>query len=285
MASALAIAIGLAACGELPKPFAHQGPVDAPLLRLGDSAGVVVRAPTGLPPEAAERLAQGLATALQDANVPASVDGGNHRSYHLGGRATVWESDGRIEEVSVFWRLYDGRGAWVGQVAQRYDVTGAAGPRFEPETIEGVARAAAPRIAALIQDRPVVEAKPLSVFVAAVNGAPGDGNEALRRALEAFLAQQSVPVAAAASDGNTLTVEGKVAVGEPEAGAQRVQISWRILDPRGEERGVVDQANTIPSGSLSGPWGDMAYAVADAASSGIFEIIEQVKLQRAQAVP
>jgi hypothetical protein len=275
----------LPACGELPRPFAHQVPTDAPLLRLDDSAGVVVRAPAGLPAETAARLAEALATELQGANVPASVGGGNHASYHLGGRVALWEIDGRVEEVSIFWRLYDRTGRSIGQIAQRYDVEDGGRRGLEAGAIDAVAAAAAPRIARLIQGDPVVEAAPLRVFVAGVAGAPGDGNEALRRALERSLSQQSIPVAAAPSDGRTLTVEGKVAVGEPRGGAQRVQISWRVLDPRGAERGVVDQANTIPSGSLSDRWGEVAIAVADAASSGILEIVERVRLERAPALP
>ncbi|MCH7651536.1 MAG: hypothetical protein IIA63_10325, partial [Nitrospinae bacterium] len=79
VAAALLAALLLGACGDLPKPFAHQGPTDDALLQLEDSAGIVVAPPAGAPPHTGARLADAVTEALGAVNVPASVGGGNRQ--------------------------------------------------------------------------------------------------------------------------------------------------------------------------------------------------------------
>ena len=59
------------------------------------------------------------------------------------------------------------------------------------------------------------------------------------------------------------------------AGEESVTIVWRVRDSRGQEIGTIDQSNRIPAGSLNGNWGDIAYAVADAATVGLGDVFQQ----------
>ena len=57
------------------------------------------------------------------------------------------------------------------------------------------------------------------------------------------------------------------------AGKENIRIDWQVIDPRGKRVGTVSQKNTIPKGSLNGPWGAIANAVAGAAADKLIKII------------
>ena len=274
--AALLAALLLAACGDLPKPFAHQGPTDNELLQLEDSAGIVVAPPAGAPPHTGARLADAVTEALGAINVPATVRGGNRQSFRLTGQASVRPAGGGREEIVIDWRLADGAGATRGEIAQRHRVPDGSWRAAAPEVMQGIATAVAARIAELIQDLTAAEAPPPGVFVAAVEGAPGNGNGALRKAMTSRLASHGLRVADRGGGRNTFSVAATVDVGEAVGGTQEVRVSWRILDAAGAERGSVDQANAVAAGSLDGDWGAVAQAVAAAAAAGIIEVFEQV---------
>jgi hypothetical protein len=46
-----------------------------------------------------------------------------------------------------------------------------------------------------------------------------------------------------------------------------------VVDPTGKKLGTVSQQNTIPRGSLNGPWGAIADAAAGAAADGIIKLL------------
>lgn len=278
----LVAALALAACGELPKPFAHQGPTDNALLLLEDSAGVVVAPPAGVPPETGARLARAVSEALGEANVPASVGGGNRDSFRLTGWATVRPVGSGREEIAIDWRLTDRGGTDRGKVAQRHPVPDGDRGIVAPEVVQGIAAEAAPRIADFIQDDAAIEAPPPAVFVAAVTGAPGNGNHALRRGMRNALANHAIRIVDREPGPDAFTVTARVAVGAAAGDGQEVRISWRVFDADGQEHATIDQANTVAAGSLKREWGAVADAVAGAAAEGISAALERVLLARAR---
>jgi hypothetical protein len=50
-----------------------------------------------------------------------------------------------------------------------------------------------------------------------------------------------------------------------------------VIDPNGRRLGTVFQKNTIPKGSLNGPWGAIADAAASAAADGIGKLLAKAK--------
>ena len=48
-----------------------------------------------------------------------------------------------------------------------------------------------------------------------------------------------------------------------------------MTDPAGHEAGKVSQLNSVPAGSLDGPWGAIALAAATEAAGGIHEVIDR----------
>ncbi|HWV82055.1 MAG TPA: hypothetical protein VNZ50_11540 [Hyphomicrobiaceae bacterium] len=113
----------------------------------------------------------------------------------------------------------------------------------------------------------------VAAIVPTVTGAPGDGNTALSSALQRELSRQGVTMAN--RPGASYRIEGKVALGQGQAGKQTIQIDWLVRDPQGRSLGTVSQKNEIPEGSLDGSWGNTADAAAGAAAQGILKLLPQ----------
>jgi hypothetical protein len=86
------------------------------------------------------------------------------------------------------------------------------------------------------------------------------------------LKQQQLTIVAAGEKPDLL-VEGEVTVDPVKANKQHVKIMWRVRRADGGEIGTVGQENDVPRGALDGPWGDLAYSVAIAASDGLMQLI------------
>ncbi len=146
-------------------------------------------------------------------------------------------------------------------------------PSTAPSTSRTAAAAAATPAAATqpaAQARPAP--KPSGVVVAAVTGAPGDGGRSLPKALKKRLYKDGVKLANGGSR-NVYTVKGTVKLTSAGSGKEKIRIDWRVLDPNGKSLGTVSQQNTIPKGSLNGPWGAIADAAAGAAADGIKKLL------------
>ena len=72
----------------------------------------------------------------------------------------------------------------------------------------------------------------------------------------------------------------------PSSGASRLQtkgegqtvsVRWEVKSPDGKTLGDVKQANDVPLGSLDQGWGPAASAVAEAAATGIFDIVKRYR--------
>lgn len=113
-----------------------------------------------------------------------------------------------------------------------------------------------------------------AVAVPKVRGSPGTGNAELTAAMRRTLKQAGLPVIDAPRD-DALTIAGTVKLG-PAAGAmQKVGLSWTVSAPDGSVLGAIKQLNDIPAGSLDQGWGETAGDVAEAASSGIFDLVKR----------
>jgi hypothetical protein len=288
VASVLALA-ATTACQPLPQPFADdRPPPGSPLLTLKDSAGVLVEPVVGTRGEAGQRLAEAMAAALRNIDVPASTGGVTNRAgYRLVGTAVEKRlPDGRAA-VDFAWELLGPDGSRAGASTQHAEAPAAAWWGGDEAVLASIARSAAPRIAALVQEEAPAEspaAGPPKVAVREVVGAPGDGSKSLTRAMAAALKMANLGVAggeaagaAATPEDSAFVVAGRVDVARAVEGKQQVKIVWSVLRPDGGEIGKVNQENAVPAGSLDGKWGDIAYAVATAASDGIVAILEKAR--------
>lgn len=280
----LAFCLLVAACGPLPRPFKSGAGAEHPFLAMLDSAGVVVAPLVGAPPAVSGPLMEILAAALRREDVPATTGSAVKSAYLLEGQASVPRSPGGV--LSIVWSLSDARGEEVESLTTEHRFIPAAWRAGETAMLEALAAEAAPVIARTLQaNAPAVAAvDPSTLGVVAVEGAPGNGNTALRAAFEAVLRNAGLPVAADPSQA-TVQIFGVVKVIPLAGGRERVRIKWKLRDAKGAEIGVLNQSNTIEGGQLDGRWGSLAYDVTYAMVDGIarmlraFDNAERIRLR------
>jgi hypothetical protein len=266
----------LAACQPLPHPFAEDVALPgSPVLTPRDGAGVVVAPVAGAP-----ALAEAIASALRDAEIPASAAGdGNKGSYHLFAATSDQPQSGGRSSVIVAWELHAAGGNRIGQGTADVEAPSDAWRQGDQALVRDVANKAAPAIAQLVQDEPpkaVALAEPL-LAVRKVTGAPGDGGRALPRAMDFALRRVHVAVAEKADGRESFVLTGRVELSPPASGHQHVKVNWALLRADGSQIGEINQENAVPAGSLDGPWGDIAFAVANAAAPGVAQLIQRAK--------
>jgi len=121
------------------------------------------------------------------------------------------------------------------------------------------------------------------ILVKLVEGAPGDGNQALMLAIKQALRIRNFMVTEDPRQAVFL-IEGRVEIAPPTNGRQRAKVIWTVTTVSGGQVGRAIQENTIPAGSLNGAWGQVAVMVANAAADGVEELFGRPSTRRAQAV-
>lgn len=115
-----------------------------------------------------------------------------------------------------------------------------------------------------------------AVAVVPVRGSPGPGDGELTSAMRKVLSEAGWPVVSKPQP-DALTIEGKVKLAAKDAKTQSVSLRWVVKSPDGKVLGDVKQANEVPTGSLDGGWGGAAPVVAEAAASGIFDVVKRYR--------
>ncbi|HUT51102.1 MAG TPA: hypothetical protein VM325_17370 [Alphaproteobacteria bacterium] len=269
---------------------------------FGGSPKITVAPIIGAPEKVTKEMTQALIVAGSERNltIMTGTEGANYtlRGYLLAA------PEQRGSKVSYIWDVTDAEGTRVTRVSGEESV--AQGTRSDPwrgvdETVirsianksasqlaadlPGGRSASSPSVAATpaatstatataAAPRPAAtpKPKPSGVLVSTVTGAPGDGSRSLVTALKKKLYSDGVKLANGAA-GNVYTVKGIVKLTSASGGKEKIQIDWQVLDPSGKRLGTVSQQNTIPKGSLNGPWGAIADAAAGAAADGIIKLL------------
>lgn len=115
-----------------------------------------------------------------------------------------------------------------------------------------------------------------AVAILPVTGAGEPADSELTEALHNVLKDAGWPVLDAPRN-DALTIEGKVAFGRRSGSDQIVALVWRLRRPDGRELGMIEQGNKIPVAAISGRWGEHALYAAEAAASGIFDLVDQIR--------
>ena len=277
-AVALVCALVLAGCGDFPTPFKGNPGANAVRLAQPTAPLLVVVTPDAapLPAAAAKDFAAYLASALQESDVPAQV-----KPPRPSGE---WRLLSRLEArdgglVPVY-TILDPTGAEKGNT-EGNPAPARAWAAGDPVLLQAAADTAAPRISGLLtgiriaRDRADPNSllnRPAKVMVAAVTGAPGDGNAALTQKIRAGLMEYGLLVQTEKAGADFL-VRGDVTIAPLPNRKERVEIVWTVDTAKGEERGKVAQLNEIPAGLLNGLWGEIASAVASEAAGGLNDVL------------
>lgn len=275
--AAAAAALSLAACQPLPHPFANDVPrPGSPMLTLRDSASVTIAPIAGAPRATAEKLAPAMASALQQREIAASDKTASIRSYELAGRIEEMPPAGGKAALVALWELRDPSGKSVGERAERVEAAAGDWQEGNDDAVARLAAASAEQLAGLLQDDAPIEAEAggrTRLLIGGVEGAPGDGAEALANAITTLLKRQDVAIVTGTQAKADLVLDADVDVAKSKAGKQNVKIVWHVRRKDGSEIGTVGQENEVPAGLLDGSWGDVAYMVAVSAQDGIMALV------------
>jgi hypothetical protein len=266
---------------------------------FGVSPKVAVAPIIGAPEKVTKELTEALVVAGQDRNLT-FLPGASGADYTLRGYLLAApERSG--SKISYIWDVTDDKGARVTRVSG--ETSAPRGTRSDPwrgvdsAEIREIANKTASQLAASLPGgrsgssspavaaapaaaptpaaaaaRPAPPPKPSGVLVASVSGAPGDGQRSLVTALKKRLYKDGVKLANGAAS-NVYTVKGIVKLSSAGSNQEKIRIDWQVMDPSGKRLGTVSQQNTIPKGSLNGPWGAIADAAAGAAADGIIKLL------------
>ncbi|MDF1747424.1 MAG: hypothetical protein P1V34_00960 [Alphaproteobacteria bacterium] len=242
-------------------------------MAIPDGAGVTVIPIEGADPSLSGPLTEALVEALIDQEVPATAGGALTNGLLLEGKAH-WQ-DGTAQ---VDWWLTDHQGHQVALVQVEMPATRTAYQQGYPLLIQELAKKGADLVANALRPNAMVlsgETGPRSVAVVGVDGAPGDGNTALAKAMTAVLKEAGVVIADMA-DKATLLLAGSVLQGEPKDGVEEITIRWWLMDATGKVLGTLQQSNLVPQGSLSEEWGSAAFDATLANVQAIQDILGKI---------
>ena len=271
----LAATLLLAACQPPPRPFATDKA--NPLLDAPESAGLIVEPLAGLPSDVAQELQAAVTQRLQESRILASTGPGNRASLRLKGEGSLAgnEVDGS-GRAYINWVLLDADGGQLAAFASTPNLRPGRVADDNGRVLDSITRQVAEsletsRLAARHRSAAPIRAS-VPVTVLPVEGAPGDGREALRRGLQAMLRNLGVRVASDI-DADGVLVYGDVTVTPSQAGREQVDMQWVVRWADGTEVGRVSQSNEIPAGLLRRNWGPIALAAAEGAAAGIAELV------------
>lgn len=267
----LAAALALGACEKLPTPFKdeHAKQELTAIPASPRASAIVVAPPEGGPLGEAGPMADALVERLQALGLPATGDYGMSAALLLEGRY--------IAPNAISWRLAGPDGPPMAE----FLTTG--GMQAVDMTVDRL------RLIYRLDDAAIaapVDLPPQSVAVLGVDGAPGDGNTALERAMRELLVAAKVPLQEnpALAD---IALKGVVDLAPSGANIERIRIAWILLTKDGAELGRLEQNNAIPAGSLNGRWGGTAYdaslAVFDSLRQSL-DVLDEARRRQAEAL-
>jgi hypothetical protein len=284
----LFLTLVLAACQEGNIPLVGDLPLSIgplqPKVEVSKVTDVRVELVQGPALPMAKLLSNAVTTGLNEHGVKSTVQGDEISRFVLNGRAEANWNDRRVPFVMlIYWTLSDASGETVGTYTQ-----GVRGARWkweygDPRIIRAVGNGAAKPLAAMIVEE---EEKPIpavllgaGILIKPVVGAPGDGNEALGRAIMDALRKADVSITEDRRQAR-LSLSGQVGLQPLGNGFDKVLIVWKVLTMDGFELGRATQENTVLSDRLRAPWGEDAKKIAEAAVIGIERILISPRARR-----
>lgn len=267
----------LTACGELPQPFFGNPGASATRLAQPPPSRLTVPTPAEslLTEAAATAWARQTATALVANEIPAAAAPARRgREWSLTLAAEI-----RGNQVVPSYTVLDPAGASKG-TTDGPPVPSRDWANGDPAVQKAAAEAAAPAITALLNrieaarqqsDPNSLVNRQSRIYLAGVEGAPGDGNRSLADQMRNKLGGLGFVVQDTARDAD-FEVKGDVHTAPGANGTLRIELQWIVLNGTGE-LGRIVQINEVPPRTVTTYWGDVAVAAATEASGGVRDVI------------
>lgn len=262
-AAALFLLLLLAACGDIPQPFRHEG--TNPALTPAVARGVEVR-PLDPSPRSAQ-LAAAIVRHLVDAEIPAATQVVVPGAWVLSGTVTP-----TADVAMLRWTLSRPGGGpdgeMLGGVEQK--VPAATWARATPRTIDLVAAEVVDKLMGPLHGGTTADAVVTAIRLLPLVGLPGDGGTALATAMRVMLTRDGFKVVEGEAD---FLLRGQVTVTPGHAGEEVLAVAWTVAAKDGGDLGTSAQQGPVPKGRLAGPWGSLAADIAAGGAEGIGQII------------
>jgi hypothetical protein len=276
--------LALTACGTLPQPFyGDPGKVGAQLA-VPPAPVLIIPTPGNamLDDQSAAAYAQDLAAALAAADVPSIAGPATKHDWRLTTTASI-----SGQTVSPAYAITGADNKFYGSVTGA-PVPAAAWANPTPAVLTAAANAdsliIAKKLAAVnaaIQgsNPESLENRPPRVFIGAVTGAPGDGDNALSLGITRDLPGPDIELVTDPKRADfTVTAIIKT---QPDAKNQiLVELDWIIHDANNRQIGQVTQLHDLAATDIIPYWGDVAAAAATEAATGIHEVITNAVLHK-----
>ena len=267
----------------LPRAFAGVARNEAMLKPSFSSSSIVVEVPKGLEAsfggDLQARIIRGLETQDIAAQPRSNEPSWTLRSRHAG----TFRGDKTGPAIGVIvWRLFDRDNVLQDQFSTTF--TGEVAEALHPSLPEQAAYVAE-KVSALLslsgraKTEQVLADETISVRVGRIAGAPGDGNRALALALDVALRAKGAKIAKDQTSA-LWRVDCKVSVVSIDARQERVKLVWTLVAADGRDVGTLVQENPVQRGRLRKRWGDVATFAAEAAADGIWQVLQQIRVQR-----
>jgi len=133
---------------------------------------------------------------------------------------------------------------------------------------------AAPGVPPAPTAAPPPQAPQVKVRVAAVTGAPSDGNRQLFSGMRRALGSSKIVVIDKPGP-DTFTVAGTVVLTPIDDRRAQLTIKWVLQDPSGKPVGDLEQSNVVQVAATRGSWGGFGDVVAAAAAEGVLQLLEK----------
>jgi len=234
-------AVLLAACGDLPRPFQHEGN-DEPLAAPRAAQPITVLEVPGRP-----GLANALVAALEKEDIVATRQTGGDNFLTL--EAQSGPGGGQN------WRLTNQKGESMGSFSESAPekVAAKVAEFLRGDDLGATDLAARPRVA---------------IDQVSVTGSLDA--DLLKRALIAALEQQGIAVV---SENAQLRVSGQVRITQGLAGHDLVEITWTAVDAKGVEVGKVNQGSPVMRDDLLSKAQAMTHQIAAGGAEGIKQLL------------
>jgi hypothetical protein len=283
----LGAAMTVSGCGSIPQPFRppesakkHNEFLLAPL-----SAGVVVRRIEGPVGWVGDALTQAMAEVLRERGIVAGSKWSNQLSLRLSGSGYQKLHRDKAPELVMTWALTDPAGTIKEQRQTRTTPANEFWERPTAAMFRQVAERNAEMVVSWIDptrlERTPVQLSIPRLSITPIEGAPGDGDTSLARAVALALGAERIPIVAI--EEAELVVTSRIDVAPAPDNTEDVSITWILSTARGVEIGRVAQRNQVPTGQLDGRWGAIAVAIADGAADGIAGLARAYRATRTVA--
>lgn len=277
----------MAACGGIQKPFkSKDGGGMESLSEPASGYDVRVEPVDGTSKPMAMLLANSVSDSLAEKDVLATVNALAKSRYVLRGRAEPnWGGKSAPFIIVIRWALFDDRNNALGEYAHGVRGEWQEWENGDPRIIRSVGQDAAQPFAEMVRKKeelpPPAGLRGSGLMVKKVNGAPGDGGDALTAAIKEALSLADVSVTEDTRQADYV-LQGEVKVFPADHGKQLAQVKWTVSTLTGVEVGAAIQENNVPEGALDGVWGKTAAEVAAAAIGGIEDVLTRAASLRAK---